>query len=60
MSNYIDPKDTDKWESELRRVLSEYPNEVEKSRQIHDKFDFDQDVNHVRDIIGEVIENFEQ
>ena len=60
MSNYIDPKDTDKWESELRRVLSEYPNEVEKSRQIHDKFDFDQDVNHVRDIIREVIENFEQ
>ena len=59
MSNYIkDYKDVNKWEEELKRVLENYENEVEKSNKIKLKLDFERDINEFRDLVIKCIENY--
>ena len=52
MSNYItDYKNVDVWESELRRVLENYDDEVEKANKIRLKLDFERDVDSFRNVV---------
>lgn len=56
MSNYVnDYTNVDKWEEELKRVLENYDEEVEKSNQIKLKLDFERDVKCFRDLVLESI-----
>ena len=56
MSNYInDYENIDKWEEELKRVLENYEDEVEKSNKIKLKLDFKRDIKYFNDLVLECI-----
>jgi glycosyltransferase involved in cell wall biosynthesis len=56
MSNYVnDYKNIDKWEEELKRVLENYDDEVEKSNKLKLKLNFERDIKCFRDLVVESI-----
>jgi glycosyltransferase involved in cell wall biosynthesis len=53
MSNYVkDYKNVDAWDRELKRVLNDYENEVQKAGKIREKLDFDKDMTYFYDLIS--------
>ena len=60
MSNYIkEYQDINKWEQELKRVLENYEEEVQKATNLKLKLNFEKDVDHFRNLVLEMIEKHE-
>lgn len=47
----------DSWETEIRRVLNDYDNEVEKSGNILEKLNYERDVSHFRNLVLDIVNN---